>query len=170
MTIVLVTGASGFIAKHIVRELLESNYTVRASVRSRKGRDQLKTLFPDAGLSFVTLDLLQDEGWREALEGVDVMMHTTSPFPATTPKDPEELIRPAVDGTLRALRAAQASGVGRVILTSSCAAIYKDAAKSKMGESTRENWTDPSSPDTSAYESSKTLAEQAAWDFAVRYP
>ena len=170
MPTVLVTGASGFIAKHIVRELLDNDYTVKASVRSQRGCDQVAALFPDAQLSFVTLDLMKDDGWTEALEGVDVLMHTASPFPSAAPRNPEELIRPAVDGTLRALKAAQTAGVQRVVLTSSCAAIYKDSTKPRMAVSTRDNWTDPTGPDTSAYEASETLAERAAWNFVALHP
>ncbi len=170
MTTVLVTGSSGFIAKHIVRELLERDYTVKASVRSDRGRAQLVELFPDAAIDFVRLDLLEDDGWDDAMTGVDVLMHTASPFPENDPKDPQELIRPAVEGTLRAMRAAQRAGVERVVLTSSCAAIYKDPSKPPMQQSTRENWTDPEGPATSAYEASKTLAEKAAWDFVAEHP
>ncbi len=170
MTTVLVTGASGFIAKHIIRELLANDYTVKGSVRSEKGRQQVEALFPDADLSFVTLDLTSDDGWADAMDGVDVLIHTASPFPADEPKDRDQLIRPAVDGTLRALRAAQEAGVNRVILTSSCAAIYKDSSKPKDQPSTRDNWTDPDAPATGAYEASKTLAERAAWDFATAHP
>ena len=170
MTTVLVTGASGFIAKHIVRELLENDYTVKATVRSERGRDQLVALFPDAGIDFVRVDLLEDAGWDDAMTGVDVLMHTASPFPEGEPKDPQELIRPAVEGTLRALQAAQRAGVNRVVLTSSCAAIYKDSSKPPMQRSTRDNWTDPEGPATSAYEASKTLAERAAWDFVAEHP
>jgi dihydroflavonol-4-reductase len=170
MTTVLVTGASGFIAKHIVRELLENDYSVKATVRSDRGRDQLVALFPDAGLDFVRVDLLADAGWDDAMAGVDVLMHTASPFPDSEPKDPQELIAPAVEGTLRALRAAQRAGVTRVVLTSSCAAIYKDSSKPPMQRSKRENWTDPEGPATSAYEASKTLAERAAWDFVAEHP
>lgn len=170
MTKVLVTGASGFIAKHIVRELLEQGHEVRASIRSDRRRDELVALFPDAELEFATLDLTKDDGWDDALAGVDVLMHTASPFPAEEPKDPQELIRPAVDGTRRALHAAQAAGVVRVILTSSCAAIYKDSAKPPMDRSTEANWTDPDADDVSAYEASKTLAERAAWKFVDEHP
>lgn len=170
MTKVLVTGASGFIAKHVVRELLENDYQVKASVRSDKGRKQVEALFPDAGIEFVTLDLTSDDGWKDALTGVDVLLHTASPFPMADPKDPQELIRPAVDGTMRALRAAQESGVTRVVLTSSCAAIYKSKDKSPEAVSTRDDWTDPNGPLTSAYEASKTLAERAAWDFVAAHP
>lgn len=170
MPAVLVTGASGFIAKHIVRELLERGYDVRAGVRSERGRAQVEALFPESSLEFVSLDLLEDDGWDDAMRGVDVLMHTASPFPSGEPKDPETLIRPAVDGTMRALVAAHANGVRRVILTSSCAAIYKPAGADPTRPKTHADWTDPDGEDTSAYEASKTLAERAAWDFVAEHP
>lgn len=170
MTKVLVTGASGFIAKHIIRELLENDYQVKASVRSDNGRAQVAALFPEADIEFVTLDLTSDEGWDAAMVGVDALLHTASPFPMGEPADPQELIRPAVDGTLRALRAAQSAGVTRVVLTSSCAAIYKSSGKAPQAISTRNDWTDPEGPLTTAYEASKTLAERAAWDFVKAHP
>ncbi len=169
-TTVLVTGASGFISKHILRELLERGYRVRGTVRSERRADEIRALFADAELEFAHLDLTSDDGWAEAMEGVDVLLHTASPFPGDEPKDPQELIRPAVDGTLRALRGAQEAGVTRVVLTSSCAAIYKDPSKPKGDRSTAANWTDPEGPATSAYEASKTLAERAAWDFVAEHP
>jgi dihydroflavonol-4-reductase len=79
------------------------------------------------------------------------------------PKDPQVLIRPAVEGTLRALRAAKAAGVSRVVLTSSTVAVTDT---SKSGLQNEADWCDPNAPDTSAYGQSKTLAEQAAWEFA----
>lgn len=170
MTKVFVTGASGFIAKHILRELLENGYEVRASVRSDRRKDELKGLFLDSSLEFATLDLTRDEGWQDALKGCDVLIHTASPFPLTEPKDPQELIRPAVDGTLRAMRAAKDAGIKRVILTSSCAAIYKQADKPKMQPSDETCWTSPDDPSVGAYEASKTLAERAAWDFVAEHP
>lgn len=170
MTKVFVTGASGFIAKHILRELIEQGYGVRASVRSEKRRAELKALFPDAGLEFAMLDLTQDEGWDTALAGCDVLMHTASPFPMAEPKDPQELIGPAVDGTLRAMKAAKAAGITRVILTSSNAAIYKDASKPRTEPSNESHWTSTDDPSVGAYEASKTLAERAAWDFVADNP
>lgn len=167
---VFVTGASGFIAKHILRELFEQGYAVRASVRSEKRKQELIELFPEARLEFSILDLTKDAGWTEALAGCDVLMHTASPFPLAAPKDPQELIRPAVDGTLRAMNAAKAAGITRVILTSSCAAIYKDASKPKMAASDETNWTTHDHPSVGAYEASKTLAEKAAWDFVANNP
>ena len=164
---VFVTGASGFIAKHIVRELLEKGYAVRASIRSEKRKAELEALFPDAGLEYAFLDLTKDDGWADAMAGCDVLMHTASPFPMGEPKDPEDLIRPAVDGTLRAMNAAKAAGINRVILTSSNAAIYKDASKPKDAPSDETNWTTPDADFVGAYEASKTLAERAAWDFVA---
>ncbi len=170
MTKVFLTGASGFIAKHVLRELLEKGYGVRASVRSDTRRAELEALFPDAGLEFAFLDLNKDEGWVDAMQGCDVLMHTASPFPLDEPKDPQELIRPAVDGTLRAMNAAKAAGIRRVVLTSSCAAIYKDSHKTKDAPSDERHWTTPDDPSVSAYEASKTLAERAAWDFVRDNP
>jgi dihydroflavonol-4-reductase len=170
MTKVLVTGASGFIAKHIIKDLREQGFEVRGSIRSAKRREEVEALFGPDAVEFVTLDLGADEGWDAALDGVDVLMHTASPFPGDEPEDPQVLIRPAVDGTLRALRAAQAAGVTRVILTSSCAAIYKDSAKPKDARSTPDHWTDVTADHVSAYEASKTLAEKAAWDFVAEHP
>lgn len=170
MSTVLVTGASGFIAKHIVRELLEQGHAVRASVRSEQSEAQVEALFPEAGIEFVSLDLLSDDGWADAMQGVDVLMHTASPFPGAEPEDRMDLIRPAVEGTQRALGAAQGAGVNRVVVTSSCAAIYKPKGADLTRPRTRADWTDPDGPATSAYEASKTLAEKAAWDFAAAHP
>lgn len=168
MTKIFLTGASGFIAKHILRQALETGYRVRASVRSEARKAELAALFPGAAVEFAFLDLTKDDGWSAAMEGCDVLIHTASPFPLDEPKDPQDLIRPAVDGTLRAMNAAKSAGIKRVILTSSCAAIYKDAAKPKMAPSTEANWTTPDDPAVSAYEASKTLAEKAAWDFVAQ--
>lgn len=170
MTKVLLTGASGFIAKHILRELLERGYEVRASVRSEARKGEIEALFPEATLEFALLDLTLDDGWEAAAAGCDVLIHTASPFPLAEPKTPDELIRPAVDGTRRALKAAKAAGIERVILTSSNAAIYKDVAKPKAAPSTEANWTTADAPFVSSYEASKTLAERAAWDFVEANP
>ena len=170
MSKVLVTGASGFIAKHILRELFAAGHEVRATVRSDRRKGELEALFAGQPIEYAFLDLTSDEGWEEAMQGCDVLMHTASPFPMAEPKDPQDLIRPAVDGTLRALRVARAAGINRVILTSSCAAIYKDASKPKGELSDERHWTTPDSPLVGAYEASKTLAERAAWDFVAEHP
>ncbi|MEM7092435.1 MAG: SDR family NAD(P)-dependent oxidoreductase [Actinomycetota bacterium] len=165
---VVVTGASGFIGKRIVKELLEHGYQVRGSVRSDAKAEQTRAAVGPDGLdrlSFVHLDLNSDEGWAESLAGADALLHTASPFPLATPKDPQEIIRPAVDGTLRAMRAAKEAGIERVVVTSSCVAIYNDTLEAGKTAFDHTNWSPTEQSFTSAYDDSKTLAERAAWDF-----
>ena len=175
MTTVLLTGASGYIGKHITLQLLNQGYKVRASVRSLSKSAEVKNAVKphlldssdlDSRLTFVELDLDNDLGWDAALKGIDVLMHTASPFPIASPKDENELIRPAVDGTLRALKAAKSAGVNRVILTSSNAAVYGCDLPAGKSEYDETMWTDVNHPiGRVAYTKSKTLAEKAAWDF-----
>ena len=175
MTTVLITGASGYIGKHTTLQLLNQGYKVRASVRSFSKSAEVKNAVKphlldssdlDSRLTFVELDLEKDSGWDAALKGIDVLMHTASPFPIASPKDENELIRPAVDGTLRALKAAKNAGVNRVILTSSNAAVYGCDLPAGKSEYDETMWTDVNHPiGRVAYTKSKTLAEKAAWDF-----
>lgn len=164
---VLLTGISGFLGGHVALQLLGAGYTVRGSVRNLDKAEAVRATLAKAGadvtrLEFVPLDLLDDKGWREAMEGVRYLQHTASPFVLQTPKDPNELIGPAVGGTRRAVEAALSAGVERVVLTSSIAAIqYGHAEYSRvMSEA---DWTNVDSPQTSAYAKSKTLAEREAW-------
>lgn len=172
---VLLTGAGGYIGKHVALQLLNKGYAVCASLRDLKRSQEIRDaisphLAPGIdlakALTFVQLDLEKDSGWNEALTGIDVLMHTASPFPIASPKDENELIRPAVEGTLRALRAAKSAGVKRVVLTSSVAAIYGNDLPAGVKEFDESMWTDVSHPvGKGAYTKSKTLAEKAAWDF-----
>lgn len=171
---VLLTGITGYIAKHIALQLISSGHRVRGSLRDIKRQQEvINALRPhlpngcdaDKQLEFCTLDLSSDAGWAEAMSGIDVVMHTASPFPLTQPKDESDLIRPAVDGTLRALRAAQNAGVSRVILTSSTVAISGSELPTGDAAFDETNWTDPDDPSITPYAKSKTLAERAAWDF-----
>lgn len=172
---VVLTGITGFIAKRIALDLLEAGHSVRGSLRKLSRADEVRNAIrprlsdPAAldRLEFVELDLGRDEGWTDAMEGAQALLHTASPFPLSSPKDENDLIRPAVEGTRRALRAAQAAGVARVVLTSSVAAI---SAKDKRGAFTEEDWTDVTHPEATAYTKSKTLAERAAWDFVKEHP
>ncbi len=171
---VLVTGASGFIAKHCVKKLLDEGYSVRASVRTPARTDEVRAAVDPEGkaadrLSFVTLDLTKDDGWDAAAEGCTYVQHVASPFPPAEPESEDELIKPARDGALRALRAAAKAGVKRVVLTSSVAAVaYGRTPEEEKAQQDRvfneDDWSNPDGP-ISAYAKSKTLAERAAWDF-----
>lgn len=169
---ILVTGATGYIAKHLIFQLLQKGFAVRGSVRSLDSEATLRSDLIAAGLtpeivttylSCVVLDLGSDAGWDAALAGVDALMHTASPFPLAQPKDEETLIRPAVDGTIRALQAAKNANVHRVILTSSAAAIVSYPQKPGGAPFDETDWANLET--SAAYPKSKTLAERAAWDF-----
>ncbi|MBO0725176.1 MAG: aldehyde reductase [Blastocatellia bacterium] len=170
MSLVLVTGGSGFIGSHIIIQLLAAGHQARATLRSLKRESEARAMLKEGGvepgdrLSFVAADLENDAGWLEAAAGCDYVMHVASPFPSNVPKHEDELIRPAREGTLRALRASRDAGVRRVVLTSSFAAIgYGHKPEERPFDET--NWTDPNGENVLPYVKSKTLAERAAWDF-----
>lgn len=164
---VLLTGVSGYIGLHCAQQLLDAGYAVRGSVRSaakeKEVRETLRAASVDTtNLSIVELDLTSDKGWDEAASGCDYVMHVASPMAIANPKSEDEMIIPAVEGTLRALRAAKKAGVKRVVLTSSIMAMM---GSMKTGTFGPDDWTDMTAPDVSTYTKSKTLAEKAAWDF-----
>ncbi|WP_278265706.1 NAD-dependent epimerase/dehydratase family protein [Nocardia sp. AG03] len=165
-TRVLVTGATGFVAGHVIAELLEHGYAVRGTVRdlaAHASRAHLTELARRTGgeLDFAAASLDDDAGWVEAVIGCDTVFHVASPFPSAPPAHERDLIEPAVEGTVRVLRAAAQAGVRRVVLTSSVAAVAYghevDAVR------TERDWTVLDR--AAAYQKSKTLAERAAWDF-----
>jgi dihydroflavonol-4-reductase len=172
---VLVTGGSGYLGSHCIVALLRHGYTVRTTVRSLSKADSVRAMVAGAGqdagqVEVVTADLMSDDGWDTAVSGCDAVLHVASPFPLGVPKDPQELIVPARDGTLRVLRAAADAGVGKVVLTSSFAAVgYGHNALGRPF--TEADWTDLDGPRPVApYPQSKTIAERAAWDFAAEHP
>lgn len=167
---VLVTGGSGYIAGFVIADLAARGYAVRATIRSlsreAEVRKTLAKILP-AGtqLTFVAADLNSDAGWAEAVAGCTYVQHVASPLPSSNPKDDDELVRPARDGALRVLKAAQAAGVKRVVMTASTACIAYGRG-SRETPFTEADWTDETNrADTSAYERSKTIAERAvrAW-------
>ncbi|MEO1712605.1 MAG: NAD-dependent epimerase/dehydratase family protein [Bacteroidota bacterium] len=115
-------------------------------------------------LQLVEADLTQDDPWDAAVAGCQYILHVASPFPYKMPKDEEELVRPAVEGTLRVLRAAGKHAVQRVVMTSSFAAVgYTYTQVNRLIN--EDDWTNPDDPEITAYTKSKTLAERAAWDY-----
>ena len=165
---VLLTGISGYIGNHCAVELLKNGYSVRGSLRNISKSEKIinaikKEVNPKDNLEFCELNLLNDKGWDDAAKGCDFVMHVASPFINIEPKDENEYIRPAVDGTMRALKAAKSAGIKRVVLTSSMVSMLGNADKSIDIDSG--TWTNIKGKNVSAYSKSKTLAEQAAWDF-----
>ena len=162
---VLVTGASGYIALHCIFELLSNGYQVKGSLRDLNRKDEVRKSFGknfhNNNLDFCKLNLLNDEGWDDAVSDCDYLFHIASPCFIEEPKNENELIIPALEGTLRALKAAHKSGVKKVVLTSSMGAIAYGHNKSHC---TTSDWTNTSN-EVGAYIKSKTIAEKAAWDF-----
>ncbi|HTW04673.1 MAG TPA: aldehyde reductase [Streptosporangiaceae bacterium] len=166
---VLVTGGSGYLARWCIRGLLDRGCTVHATVRNLSTEAGLRSLFPAAEggqrLRVFAADLLSDDGWKEAADGCDYVLHTASPFPPGAPKNPDDLIIPARDGTLRVLRAVLGSGARRVVVTSSTAAVRSVDAPSQR-PLTEDDWADPGDRKMGPYARSKTIAERSAWDYA----
>ena len=168
--LVLVTGGSGFIAGHVILQLLDQGYRVRTSVRSIQREEYVRAVLADAGmvrgeaLEFVAADLLSDEGWDDAVVGVDFVVHTASPVQPGHVDDEDDLIVPAREGALRVLRAARDGGVRRVVVTSAFHAVSWGHPHTDH-VFTEADWTILDGPGVDAYGRSKTLAERAAWDF-----
>lgn len=172
---VLVTGATGFVGKWTVIRLLQSGYPVRGTIRSmRKAPEVFKTVTAEVGreaasrLELVEADLLVEEGWAEAMQGVSAVMHVAAAIRADEPKDQDLVIRPALEGTERVLRSAHAAGIKRVLITSSIATVgyghghttgkrVYDETHFTQFENLKFTW---------AYCVGKTRAERLAWDFA----
>ncbi|MGL4397287.1 MAG: SDR family oxidoreductase [Hyphomicrobium sp.] len=170
---VVVTGASGFIAKYIAAELLKRGFAVRGTLRTPSKADSVARAIARAGastaqLSFVAADLLSDAGWDDAMRGAAFVAHTASPFPIEQPNDGDALIRPARDGTLRVFGAAHRAGVKRIVLTSSTVAVMYPAAFAPGHVFSERDMTDDTRAELTPYIRSKTMAEKAAWDFGQR--
>ncbi|HEY4461011.1 MAG TPA: NAD-dependent epimerase/dehydratase family protein [Pseudonocardiaceae bacterium] len=183
MKTVLVTGGSGFLGGWCVYELLRRGYRVRTTVRAhdkidgvrvaaRSGPDEVD----DGLLHVLVAELTKDAGWQEAVEGCDYVLHTASPFPVTQPRNPDELLIPAIEGTRRVLSAALRAGVSRIVLTSSSATVrhvagandrHRADATGRQEVFDESTWTDVRDRRASTYARSKTLAEQAAWQLVA---
>lgn len=170
--LVLVTGGSGFIAVHIILKLLNQGYCVRTTLRSLSRQDEVKSMLAQGGatdfanLEFIQADLTSDKNWKEAATGATYVIHVASPTPVTLPDDGNEMVKIAVDGVLRVMKAAKVAGVKRVVLTSASGAVLA-GHKSRSKLFTEEDWTDLTG-NIHAYQRSKTMAELAAWDFSKK--
>jgi dihydroflavonol-4-reductase len=166
---VLVSGGSGYIAGHLIRQLLAEGWTVHATLRSLALEPTLRRLLAvdDHRLHCFPAELTRDAGWAQAMAGCSHVAHLASPLPAGVPRHDDELIVPARDGALRVLRAAKAAGVARFVMTSSVAAIAYGHGRG-VHHFTEADWTRLDTPGLTAYVRSKTLAERAARDWMAR--
>jgi nucleoside-diphosphate-sugar epimerase len=165
---VLVTGGSGYIAGELIRQLLERGWKVKTTMRDHRKVDAFRKRY-HGHLSRLTVwdaNLTDDDGWKAAMTGCTHVAHVASPIPAKAPRHEDDLIVPAREGTLRALRFAKAAGVTRFVQTSSTAAIIYgvDRGTYTFDES---RWTDINHPDAYPYVKSKTLAERAAREWVA---
>src|SRR5207249_898483 len=167
---VLVTVGSGVLGSWCLVELLRNGYQVRTTVRDFSREQQVRAMLESVTevgdrLSVRVADLNDDEGWEDAISGCDYVLHVASPFPPQQPKDPDDLIVPAREGTLRVLRTGLGAGVKRIVLASSAVAVANSGGPPASGEAfTEEDWSDPANPDLTPYGRSKTIAERSAWD------
>jgi nucleoside-diphosphate-sugar epimerase len=164
---VLLTGISGWIAKHIAIELLNSGYEVLGTVRSQNSLDKTKKTLSEYvstdKLSFVELDLLKDDGWVEAAKDCKYIIHTASPYPMKSSRNREALVPAAKGGALRVLNAGIEANVEKIILTSSIAAMFKKPNRTNPYTFGENDWSDTDWSGSYDYIVSKTKAEQAAW-------
>lgn len=170
MARVLVTGISGFIAKHVALQLLQAGQEVVGTIRDTAKGDQVRETLVRHGadhtkLSFVKADLTRDEGWEEAVAGADYIQHLASPFPLQQPRDREALVPPARDGMMRVVKAGLSAGAKRIVVTSSLAAVMYHPKHKGEFEAGPDDWTDPEWSAISAYIVSKTRTEQALWEY-----
>ena len=161
---VLVTGITGFLGCQIAHDLLEKNYLVKGTVRNLNNTQKLqsvKSLPNQQNLELVEADLLNPSSWDKAVENCTYVLHVASPFPTKNPKDENELIKPAVTGTVSVLNACAAHPeVKHVVVTSSIASIMS------MGKFAKDHYDEndwPVMDNLIAYNKSKTLAEKEAW-------
>ena len=165
---VLVTGGSGYLAGWCIVGLIERGYRVRTTVRNAAREREVHATVasrvdPAHHLTVHQADLTSDEHWDKVIEGCDYVLHVASPLPVSQPKDPDELIVPAREGTVRVVSAALDGGVERIVLTSSVAAIRGGNEGRPLDETV---WTNLDAPKLTPYVRSKTIAEKAAWDLA----
>lgn len=166
---VLVSGGSGYIAGFLIRQLVAEGWTVHTTVRSLAKEDAVRQLLAvdDSKLKFFAADLSSDAGWAEAMAGCSHVAHLASPLPSGVPKSADELIVPARDGALRALRAAKVAEVKRFVMTSSVAAIAYGRGRG-IHHFTEADWTLLGKPGITAYVQSKTIAERAAREWVAK--
>lgn len=179
---VLVTGANGYLALHIIDRLLQSGYNVRGTVRSNKAKDKVRTVFPHfwghrLEVVFVT-DLTKPEAYDDALDSkVTAVIHAASPVHGTIQDNVQDMLDPAVKGAtaiLEAVSRINSSQCRRVVHLSSFSAMLDTAKGFRPGYTYTEKDWNPVTFDEAAvienssdlYLASKSLSERAVWRWA----
>lgn len=165
---VFVSGGSGYIAGFLIRQLIAEGWMVHTSIRNLAREADVRGWLnvDNSRLKFFAADLMSDDGWADAMAGCTHVAHVASPIPSNAPKHEDELIVPAREGALRALRFAKEAGIQRFVMTSSVAAVAYGHGGVKH-HFTEADWTNVESPDAYAYVKSKTIAERAARDWVA---
>ncbi|SPN98551.1 related to multifunctional cyclin-dependent kinase PHO85 [Cephalotrichum gorgonifer] len=171
-------GGNGFIAAHILKKLLKRSHTVITTVRSEAKAEKIREAHADAAEGQLSVEVVEDITVDGAFEGVlkgrgvEVVLHTASPFHFRWTDPKTELIDPAVKGTTSILRTikAHAPTVTNVVVTSSFAAILDASGLGPQSTFSESSWNPVTLADihidgATAYRASKKLAEKAAWDF-----
>ncbi|MGA4507060.1 NAD-dependent epimerase/dehydratase family protein [Propionibacteriaceae bacterium G1746] len=173
--LIVITGITGFLGSHLARTALQAGYRVRGSLRDLTRAEAIRAALAASGapvdeLEFAQLDLTRDEGWQEAMGSARFLLHSASPFVTTMPRDRQDLIRPAVEGTDRAITAALSAGVERIVLTSSTVTISHGRGRNGKPHLDADDWIDEHGGPMTAYAESKTRAERHAWQLVAQDP
>ncbi|KAJ7436025.1 hypothetical protein FB451DRAFT_1308057 [Mycena latifolia] len=169
--LIFVTGASGFLGSHVVLQLLEKDYRVRAAARGAKA-DHLKSSYASYGDRFEVVKItdISHDQFPEALVGVDAVIHTASPLPGRV--EPAELLKEAVEGTLNVIVQGEKAGVKRMVVTSSIATVMNPSLSftDKDWNPVTKEWALANGNDVITYAASKKYAELALWEWAEKHP
>ena len=166
---VCVTGASGYVGTHVVRELLERGYEVRGAVRDdadAKKTAHLRALpGADERLELASADLMEEGSFDEVVKGCPLVCHAAAAVRMTAKNPQRDIVDPAVEGTRLVLESVARMGdARRVVLTSSVAAI-EDDSRPQGHRFTEDQWNESATVKTSPYPLAKTKSERAAWEF-----
>ncbi len=170
---ILVTGGTSYIGKHVIAQLIEKDYSVRTTVRDKSKVEEIKSdiekhLNKQISLDVHIADLLNDDGWEDALKGCDALIHVAGPFPMSYEGGEKELTGPHQDGAMRVFRFAKDLGINRIVLTSSVASIWNDSTVEDTVRYIDEtSWSNLNDDNLDAYTKGKALKEKAAWDFVA---
>mgnify|MGYP001245462225 FL=1 len=170
---ILVTGGTSYIGKHVIAQLIEKDYSVRTTVRDKSKVEEIKSdiekyLNKQISLDVHIADLLNDDGWEDALKGCNAIIHVAGPFPMSYEGGEKELTGPHQDGAMRVFRFAKDLGINRIVLTSSVASIWNDSTVEDTVRYIDEtSWSNLNDDNLDAYTKGKALKEKAAWDFVA---